>query len=116
MTTHAHIYGDPRCGCPSCKGANPAYRLSARRPRMQPTPAASLIDISTREVSPHSWDMQGARIQAQAEANKAGIPIALGWQLDDDTGQKALGWCPACIAPHNCFVIEVLEVINPEAH
>jgi hypothetical protein len=112
---HAHLYGDPRCTCPKCDGSNPAYQRKVRtRRRVQPTPAAQLLDISKRMVSRKSLSMKAAQILAQQAANRLGKPIALGWQLNDDTGRKELGWCPASIAPHNCFVIEVLETINPQ--
>lgn len=109
MASHAHIYGDPKCTCDRCGGSNPVYR-----PRLRPTPASQLLDISTRKISRSSCTIESARAIAQAEADKNGIAMAIGWTLNDTTGTKELGWCPAAIAPHNCFVIEVLEVIQPK--
>jgi len=57
--------------------------------------------------------MDAMREQAQKEANRAGIAIALGWQVNDNTGEREPGYCPASIAPHPCFVVEVVETIQP---
>lgn len=53
------------------------------------------------------------RARAQADADAGGIPIAIGWQQNDATGARELGWCPASVAPHPAFVVEVLETIQP---
>lgn len=75
--------------------------------------AANLIDIRSRPPRRDGLSIDEVRAIAQREADQAGADIAIGWQLNDTTGEKELGWCPAAVAPSNAFVIEVLEVIRP---
>lgn len=74
---------------------------------------AALIDITNRTEARDGMTLEQVRLLAQREADKCGADIAVGWQLNDVTGEKELGYCPATVAPSNCFVIEVLEVIRP---
>lgn len=78
-----------------------------------PTEPANLIDITGRTKAAHGCSIAYARKCARLAADQAGAPIALGWQLTD-AGEIELGWCPASIAPHNCFVVQVLETIQPK--
>lgn len=72
-----------------------------------------LIDISSRPAARDGLTLEQVRLLAQREADKAQTDIAVGWQFNDVTGEKELGYCPAAVAPHNAFVVEVLEVVKP---
>lgn len=73
----------------------------------------TLLDMTDRPVNPHGPTLEDIRARAQAEADKCGVAIAIGWQVNDTTGEKEYGCCPASVAPHNCFVVEVLETVSP---
>jgi hypothetical protein len=47
-----------------------------------------------------------------AMAQRTGIPMAIGWQQNDDTGQDEPGYCPLyAVGP--CFVHTPLAVVRP---
>jgi len=85
-----------------------------RKQHMTPTPAEQLLNANDWPTAEHSLGIDKARARAQATANAYGEAIAVGWQLNDDTGEKELGWCPARIAPHNSFVVQVLDTVSPK--
>lgn len=74
---------------------------------------ASLLDMLDRPENEDGPTLEQIRAQAQAEADASGIPIAIGWQVNDTTGEKEYGYCPASVAPSNAFVVEVLETVQP---
>lgn len=72
-----------------------------------------LIDLTNVPVSENSPTIEQCRAIAQGLANESGGELVIGWQMNDDTGEKELGWCPAAFAG-NAFVIEVLETLTPQ--
>ena len=56
--------------------------------------------------------MDNARAEAQKNADRHGIQMAVGWQTNDATGANEYGYCPlSAVGP--AFVHTVLETIKP---
>jgi len=56
--------------------------------------------------------LDNARAEAQKNADRHGIQMAVGWQTNDATGANEYGYCPlSAVGP--AFVHTVLETIKP---
>ena len=56
--------------------------------------------------------LEHARAEAQQNADRHQVEMAVGWQLNDVTGEDEYGYCPlSAVGP--AFVHTVIETITP---
>lgn len=75
--------------------------------------AALLEGLASRPLVSTAAEVKAAHRLAREESAQGGIDIALGYTIDDNTGDKRISYCPA-LSMGACFVLEPLVIYHPD--